>query len=136
MSLKNGKTLIFAILVLLWGLQACSVTRIDGIKRYSNTQFEKRLNRKGFILLDVRTPTEYDSAHLPQAILINLADSANFYQKIDSLPQKSKYLIYCRSGKRSMVAARIMKAKGFKKLGDLQTGIRNWTGPTLSSNEK
>jgi hypothetical protein len=35
-----------------------------------------------------------------------------------------------------MVAARIMKAKGFKKLGDLQTGIRNWTGPTLSSNEK
>lgn len=135
MSVKNERTLIFAIALLVLGLQSCRISRVEGIKRYSNTQFEKRLNRKGFVLLDVRTPAEYDSAHLAQSILINIADSVNFNNRIDSLPKKSKYLIYCRSGKRSLVAARTMKAKGFKKLGDLETGIRKWTGPTLSSNE-
>ena len=135
MAEKKIAIFVTAVGVILMLLQSCSITRVEGINRYTNTQFEKRLNRKGYVLLDVRTPKEYDSAHLDKAILINIADSINFDKRIDSLPKKSKYLIYCRSGKRSLVAAQKMKARGFKKLGDLETGIRKWTGPTLSANE-
>jgi rhodanese-related sulfurtransferase len=135
MSVINACKLILAIMMLAMSLQACTVSRVEGIKRYSNKAFEKRLTRKGYLLLDVRTPEEYDSAHLAKAILINLADSVNFNKRIDSLPKKGKYLIYCRSGKRSLTAARKMKAKGFKKLGDLETGLRKWTSPTLSATE-
>ncbi len=115
-------------------ITACSTNKIDGIYRLNNAQFERKLSKQGFVLLDVRTPAEFDSAHIPGAININVLDSIQFLASIAKQPLQKKYLIYCRSGKRSMVAARQMRQMGFTKLKELERGFQKWEGTTVTGN--
>lgn len=110
------------------GASSCAVQKIDGIKRYGNPQFAKRLQSDKYILLDVRTPHEYDSAHIPNAVLLNIKDTAAFANGLATLDPKKKYLLVCRTGKRSMDAARQMRARGIRKVGDLEKGMSKWDG--------
>jgi rhodanese-related sulfurtransferase len=59
-------------------------------------------------------------------------DSGNFIRQIHALDPAKHYLLYCRTGKRSMNAATIMKTKGFTKVSDLRDGISEWDGPTVT----
>lgn len=64
------------------------------------------------IVLDVRTPGEYQSGHLAVARNIDfLAD--DFQARVDPLPREATYYLYCRSGNRSGQAARLMANMGF-----------------------
>ncbi len=109
----------------------CGVTRVNGIKRLNNDQFKKQMSKDDVIVLDVRTPAEYDSIRIEGSVLINVQDTASFNQKVNELDPEKHYLLYCRSGRRSMTAAKVLKQKGFKHVSDLQNGIRGWDGPTL-----
>lgn len=123
----------FAVAVVLLGMLSlaitgCAVQKIDGIKRYDNSQFAKKLQSGKYTLLDVRTSHEYDSAHIPNATLLNFKDTLAFAAGITQLDPAKKYLLYCRTGKRSIDAARLMRAQGIKKVGDLKRGMSKWDG--------
>jgi rhodanese-related sulfurtransferase len=136
--MKN-KHFIFSITGLLLLSMAslfCGVTKVDGIKRLDNEQFKNLMNKEGYVVLDVRTPREYDSARIEGAILMNVLDTATFYSKINELDPDNNYLLYCRTGKRSMTAAKALKQKGFKQVYDLQNGIKGWNGPTISGKKE
>lgn len=77
------------------------------------------------LILDVRTPAEYYSGHIPGAVLIPLQQLADRLREIESHKEKD-ILIYCRSGNRSTVAAEILNRQGFKKTHNLQNGILDW----------
>lgn len=77
------------------------------------------------VLLDVRTPAEFTSGHLPGAVNVDI-ESADFGQQIMALDQAKSYAVYCRSGNRSKAAVTAMQQAGFTKLFDLSGGITAW----------
>ena len=70
------------------------------------------------IVIDVRTPEEFDSGHLAGALNINW-ESAEFMQAVDVLDKSANYAIYCRSGNRSAQAIDMMASMGFTNLTNL-----------------
>lgn len=90
-------------------------------------KFERLMKKKNAVVIDVRTAEEYRSGHIPGAINIDVKQE-NFNEQINALDKTKKYLLYCRSGKRSETALDIMNKNGFKKILHLKGGIENWKG--------
>lgn len=76
------------------------------------------------VLIDVRTPEEYNFFHLDNSILIDIYNY-NFVNEIISLDKNKEYFLYCHSGSRSFQAGIFMLQNGFEKVYNLQDGIRN-----------
>lgn len=74
------------------------------------------------VLLDVRTPQEFTSGHLMNAINIDYENIA-FESEIKKLDNTKTYFVYCRSGNRSGKAISVMKNNGFKNIYELEGGI-------------
>lgn len=79
------------------------------------------------ILIDVRTPGEFKSGHLTEAINIDYL-GADFYEKMEALDPAKTYLIYCRSGRRSIRACTLMINGGMPRgqVYNLDGGIQAW----------
>jgi phage shock protein E len=76
----------------------------------------------GTVIIDVRTPEEFNAGHVQGALNIPV-EYADFTQKVSALDPGTTYAIYCRSGNRSAVATAEMGAMGFKHLYDLGAGF-------------
>lgn len=76
-------------------------------------------------LVDVRTPEEYAEGHLKGAKLMTL-DSLD--KRLGELDKGKPVLIYCRSGRRSAAALKMVKDAGFKDAVHLDGGILAWQG--------
>lgn len=87
--------------------------------------FALAMRAPGTIIVDVRTPAEYASGHLPSAINVDV-DGADFAAKIASLAKDVPYAVYCHSGNRSAVAVSRMTADGFTHPYHLAGGITAW----------
>jgi len=84
-----------------------------------------RLQGSGVMVVDVRTPSEYASGHIPGALNV----------PVDQLPQTSAtwskdraVAVYCATGARSANAASYLAGQGFTKVYDLASGMGSWTG--------
>lgn len=90
-------------------------------------EFQQRLEAAGeqAVLLDVRTPAEYEAGHLAGALLLNFKDPS-FVQRLEKLPKDRPYFVYCRSGNRSHKAVAAMQAAGFRHIVELKGGILAW----------
>lgn len=82
------------------------------------------------VILDVRTPREYNNGHLKDAKLVDFYQD-DFKQQIAKLPQGQPYLVYCHSGGRSAKAAQMMREMGFEKVYDLKGGVAAWNQQKL-----
>jgi hydroxyacylglutathione hydrolase len=73
------------------------------------------------VILDVRRPGEFGNGHVKDALhlcLSNFSDTKNLTQ----LKPEEPYFLHCQSGYRSIIAASILKAKGFSKLTNVRGG--------------
>ena len=88
---------------------------------------------KDILLIDVRTPQEFASGHLENAVNMNYFDS-DFDAQLKTLDKNKAVYLYCKSGRRSANAAEKLEDMGFVKIYDLDGGILNWQakGLTLS----
>ncbi|MDA3901136.1 MAG: rhodanese-like domain-containing protein [Spirochaetes bacterium] len=87
---------------------------------------DKNENNKSFIILDIRTPGEYQSGHIEGAVNINFS-SSQFAENLEVLDKDKSYLIYCRSGNRSYSSLSVFKRLEFKEVFHLKHGIIDWT---------
>ena len=71
----------------------------------------RHLVANGALLLDVRSPPEFSSGHISGAVNIPLADLAGRLAELG--PKTRPVVLYCASGARSGVAARMLKRSGF-----------------------
>ena len=75
-------------------------------------------------LIDVRTPAEFAEGHIEGAVNSDIEGGA-FSSFIGELDKDATYVVYCRSGRRSALAAQAMVSAGFTHVYDLG-GIADW----------
>lgn len=96
---------------------------------------KKKLDQgESFILVDVRDQHEWDAGHIQGAWLIPLS---KLDKRLNELDQSREIVVYCRSGKRSDKAARILLDSGFTNVRNMKGGILSWidqVDPSLPKN--
>jgi len=124
------KTRTIWLLILLLGFTAACTTERPGTPQattaaVADTTAIVRLTAEEFlarytpeaVVIDVRTPEEFAQGHLKGALNINV-QAPDFRAQIQALkldPDRPVYL-YCRSGRRSQLAAEILREMGFRRL--------------------
>ncbi|MFC1957239.1 rhodanese-like domain-containing protein [Chloroflexota bacterium] len=78
-----------------------------------------------FVILDVRTAEEFADGHLENAVNIDYY-SPGIRNELDTLDKNKNYLVYCRSGSRSLNAAKIMEELKFSNINNILDGIIRW----------
>jgi rhodanese-related sulfurtransferase len=106
-------------------ISACAPAQTITVKP---EKFERLMNKSNTIIVDVRTPEEFNTGHIPGAINIDVTGE-NFGEKIKVLDASKNYLLYCRTGRRSETALQIMIDNGFQNVRHLEGGIESWKGP-------
>ncbi len=79
----------------------------------------------GCMIIDVRTPDEYEASHIADAVNIDLSSRA-FLETIEKFDRTGTYLVCCRRGGRAARAVRMMRELGFTTVYNLSGGIDNW----------
>lgn len=99
----------------------------EGYRQITGDEAQKMMQtEKDYIILDVRTPEEYAEGHIPGAICIS-HDSIPT-DTIPELPDKAQLImIYCRSGRRSKLAAEQLVSQGYTNIVEFG-GVNTWTG--------
>ncbi len=75
-----------------------------------------------FKLIDVRTVDEFNLNRLPNSINIDFYDSV-FLERFEKFNEEDNILLYCRSGRRSLIGAEILVKNGYKNIYDLKGGV-------------
>ena len=122
------KKLIFLLLAVMM-LTACGQDKENNQGAvYVNITAEEAKqimdSEEGYIILDVRTQEEYDQGHIPGAIQISHEEIAEKAE--DVLTDKDQLiLVYCRSGRRSKIAAEALLELGYTNIKEFG-GIIDW----------
>ena len=122
------KKLIFLLLAVML-LTACGqdINNDQGVVYVNITAEEAKQimdSEEGYIILDVRTQEEYDQGHIPGAIVISHEEIAEKAEKV--LTDKDQLiLVYCRSGRRSKIAAEALVELGYTNIKEFG-GIIDW----------
>jgi rhodanese-related sulfurtransferase len=95
-------------------------------KNLSVEEFARMADDKQNVILDVRTPEEFQAGHIPGAV--NLDVTASDFQAKAALLARSKiYLVHCASGVRSARACDKLNQLDFLNLYNLPGGFRAWS---------
>jgi phage shock protein E len=86
----------------------------------------QRLRARGVTVLDVRTPAEFEGGHVPGAL--NIPHDQVAARSAELGARDKPVLLYCRSGRRSGLAAAELVKQGFTAVYDFKT-IADWPGP-------
>ena len=95
------------------------------IQNVSAQEFAKLIISTTPLILDVRTENEYKDGHIPNSKLISVQDLEKRVSEISKYRERD-ILLYCRSGNRSRTASDILLRHNFKKVYNLETGIKGW----------
>ncbi len=86
------------------------------------------------LLVDIREPYEYDAMHIESALnvprgILESACEYNFEETVPALAdgREREIVLVCRSGKRSALAADVLRQMGYTKVKSLKTGMRGWS---------
>lgn len=109
---------------------ACGQGTNAGYSNLDALNFEKQIKTPGIVLLDVRSPEEYNSGHLKGAINYNY-NGTDFEKQINTIDKTKPVYVYCQRGGRSAGASEVLVKKGFKNVYNLTGGIEAWNGKKL-----
>ena len=120
---------------LLFGLFAlCSSLGCQAESKHfvsvDEAEFAKAMEVEGVQIVDARTAGEYASGHIVGAINIDI-NSEKFDSEVAKLDRKRPVAVYCRSGRRSKIAAERIAELGFKQITELDGGILSWSGKVV-----
>lgn len=94
---------------------------VDGVPQVAGEAATQMLGKVRFI--DVREPHEFNEAHIPGSELVPLRTVAD---AAEGWTRDAPLLLVCRSGRRSMEAAKTLKERGFTRLLNLRGGVTRW----------
>ena len=115
---------VFLALLAALGFQVNAAAQ-NSFENVDVEHFERIIQSDSVQIVDVRTPEEYASGHIAGALNLNVQDSTFKSQALAKLDKARPSAVYCRSGKRSALAASILAAEGMK-VTNLLGGIIAW----------
>ncbi len=80
---------------------------------------------KDLVVLDVRTPAEFQSGHIKNALNVDYK-APDFEQQLAKLDKTKPYLVHCAVGGRSTKTLPLLQKLGFKNVRHLDGGIQSW----------
>ncbi len=101
------------------------------IRKVDVQTFKTETEGKTVQLVDVRTPNEFKAGHLANADNVNVFDG-NFMTQMAKYKKDEPVYVYCRSGGRSMKAARKLKAQGYNVV-NMNGGFMGWSSKGFKS---
>lgn len=110
------KTIALSLLLMI--TLSCTNTKqgISEVKTITPTEYKDQYAKdEKAVLVDVRTPAEFEAGHLEQAKNSDFLDGT-FQNEIQNWDKDKTYYLYCASGNRSGKAAKLMQEAGFKKI--------------------
>ena len=93
---------------------------IDTVNRISAQQFEKEISEKNATIIDVRKESEYNAEHVDNAFNKPLAYINDWINTLDS---NERFYLHCAGGYRSMMAASILQARGYRNFSEIAGGF-------------
>ena len=110
---------------LLYGCSNNTNNTIINVKKISTEEAKNIIDTSNDeIIIDVRGKDEYEKGHIKDSILIPLDTLENTIEDIVK-NKDSQILVYCRSGRRSAEASKIIKSLGYNNIYDFG-GIIDW----------
>ena len=125
------KKILLLVLAALLAISAVcfaqSPANAEGYQKITPQQAKARMAEPGVIVLDVRMQQEYGAGHIANAVLLPLPlIEAGDTEVARVLPDKdAEILVYCRSGRRSAIAANALINMGYTNVFDFG-GINDW----------
>lgn len=101
-----------------WLQAGKDVERVDSI---SAAEFARRYKEKELRVIDVRKPNEFAAEHVAVAVSAPL-DFIN--ENLAQIPREGEVYLHCAGGYRSMIAASILKARGWNNIVDIDGGMK------------
>ena len=125
--MKNLIKLLCIFLIL-----SCNNLNSQIIKNTDVIKFKELLDLGEGVIIDVRTPNEFCSGHIKDATNLDYY-SADFLDKLKIIQRDVPIYVYCRSGGRSLAAAKKMEELGFSNIFNLKKGISSWNSENLKT---
>lgn len=125
MNLKIILSPVVFLISSLISVQAQNKVEINSTQANALLQKDAKI-----IVLDVRTPQEFNQGHIKAALNIDVYQS-DAISKIDKLNKNAKYLVYCRTSNRSGFVVDHMMKNGFKNIYQMMDGFPGWEGNKL-----
>ena len=121
--MKRILPLLISLLLLLAG---CGGNTADGsYQTITQEEAKEMMDSQEVIILDVREQGEYDSGHIPGAVLLSVG-TIDETTAAEVIPEKdSTVLVYCRSGNRSKTASSTLAELGYTSIYEFG-GINTW----------
>ncbi|MBL7856974.1 MAG: MBL fold metallo-hydrolase [Cyclobacteriaceae bacterium] len=94
---------------------------VDAIETVTINEFANRYKKGKPVVIDVRKPSEFEAEHIVDAINTPL-DFLN--EHLAEIPKEGEVYVHCAGGYRSMIAASILKARGWNNLIDVDGGFK------------
>ncbi len=135
--------LSFSGLLILASLLAVSLAQADGDSQDSVTTIEANAAKnfvgrhENAVIMDVRTPVEYEMSHITGSVNVNVQDES-FEDMVAALDQNKTYIVHCAKNPadgRSSRALETLKSLGFKHLYSLEGGYVAWKDAGLPLTE-
>jgi rhodanese-related sulfurtransferase len=118
--LDTASTILIVIVALFLVIKLLGFLGRLGIKQISSRDLDQK---KGMVLLDVRSNKEYEQGHIPGAVHVPLSDIGN---KVKKLKKDKELVVYCRNGSQSIWAIKRLMGMGYKNLYNLRGGYNAW----------
>ena len=111
------------LLIIVIGLLVSRFLPVRGVKQIDAADMKKRLKSKGQQLIDVRSPSEFQTNHIKGFQNIPLPQ---LKERAHELAKDKEVYVICQSGMRSMQAAKILKKQGFTQITNIKGGMNAW----------
>lgn len=106
----------------------------NSYKEVNSKEALKVISNINPVIIDVRTQGEYLSGHIKDAAILPVQILSSNLDKLEQF-RDEPILLYCQSGNRSTVAAKILIDNGFSNVYNLRYGIGNWKAEGLPLNK-
>jgi len=118
--LDTASTILLSIVALYLIIRIFGVLSRLGIKQLSARELDQK---KGMMILDVRTNKEYEQGHIPGSVHVQLSEIGD---KVKKLKKDKELVVYCQNGNRGIWAIKRLMGMGYKNLYNLKGGYNAW----------
>ncbi len=104
----------------------CTTQNPQGFENIDGESAEKIiLKENGILVLDVRTPEEYEEGHIKNGVNISVDELENRLDEISQFKDKEVF-VYCKASARSEEASKILVNNGFEKITNMEDGVSEY----------